>query len=75
MFIYIFPPPRDLQPCGSTIRQFLQVNIQNEYKFKECDAKLLAFIKWIEIKVKHTMVNRDCCELRRRQNALIVKKR
>lgn len=48
MFIYIFPPPGDLQPCGSTIIQFLHVNIQNEYKFKKCDAKLLAFLKRIE---------------------------
>lgn len=48
MFIYIFPSPWDLQPCGSTIIQFLHVNIQNEYKFKKCDAKLLAFLKRIE---------------------------
>lgn len=48
MFIYIFPPPGDLQPCRSTIIQFLHVKIQNEYKFKKRDAKILAFLKRIE---------------------------
>lgn len=28
-----------------------------------------------ESKVKHTIVNRDCCELSRRQNALVLKNR
>lgn len=51
MFIYIFPPSGDLQPCGSTIIKFLHINIQNEYKLKKCDVNFSRSLN--ESKVQH----------------------
>lgn len=73
MFIYIFPPPGDLQPCGSTIIQFLHLNIQMNTNLRNGMQNYSRSLN--ESKVKHTIVNRDCGKLRKRQNALILKKR